>query len=121
MNINDLTDAELIEVKEAWEGVNNEQYHQWTHTSADGWDAFDVARAYPEWCFADNPERMINTYPYWVVVNEPEFAFNYDPLMTTQTYERWVEKNKPEYFKGYMANKRAMGYCWDNGMQLLND
>ena len=42
MNINDLTDVELIEVKEAWEGVNEGQYHQWTHTRADGWDAFDV-------------------------------------------------------------------------------
>jgi hypothetical protein len=108
MNINDLTDEELIELKEDWD---NDQYE----------DSYGIARAVPEWCFADNPERMFDRNPHWVIVNRPEWAFEHDPLTTTKSYERWVEKNKPEYFKGYMANKRAMGYCWDNGMQLLND
>ena len=118
MNINDLTDVELIEVKEAWEGVNEGQYHQWTHTRADGWDAFNVARAYPEWCFADNPERMLNTYPHWVAINQPEFAFDHDPLNMTRTNNRWVKENKPEYWAEYRKTMRAAGYGPHNGMGI---
>ena len=118
MNINDLTDAELIEVKEAWEGVNEGHYHQWTHTAAEGMDAFYVARAYPEWCFADNPERMLDTYPHWVAINQPEFAFERVPWNTTRTNNRWVKENRPEYWAEYRETMRAAGYVPHNGMGI---
>ena len=117
--LKDLTDAQVIEIKEAWEGVNNGQYHQWTHTRADGWDAFDVARAYPEWCFSDNAERILNTYPHWVAINQPEFAFERDPLNMTIENNRWVELNRPAYHAIYKALNRKMGYADDIGVQPL--
>ena len=117
--LKDLTDAEVIKLKEAWEGVNNGLYHQWTHTAADGWDAFDVARAYPEWCFADNPHRMLNTYPHWVAINKPEFAFERDPLNTTIENNRWVELNRPAYHAIYKAMNRKNGYAYDIGVQPM--
>ena len=108
--LNDLTDAEVIEIKEAWEEVNKDHYHQWTHTRSDGWDAFDVSRAYSDWCFADNPHRMLYTYPHWVAINRPDFAFERDPLMTTIANNRWVELNMPAFYAMYRALKRKMGY-----------
>jgi hypothetical protein len=116
--LKDLTDAQVIEIKEAWEGVNNGQYHQWTHTRADGWDAFDVARAYPEWCFADNPQRMLNTYPHWVAINQPAFAFEREPKWVAVDNNRWVKENRPEYYAEYRKAQRLAGYVPHNGMGI---
>ena len=106
MNINDLTDEELIELKEDWD---NDQYE----------DSYGIARAVPEWCFADNPERMLNTYPHWVAINQPEFAFERNPLNMAIENNRWVELNRPAYHAIYKAMNRKNGYAYDIGVQPL--
>ena len=117
MNISGLTDEEMAEVRNAWE-ADEDEYHQLTHTREDGMDAFDVSRAHPEWCFANDPEKMLNTYPHWVAINQPEYAFDHDPLNTTKANNRWVKENRPEYWAEYRKKMRSAGYGPSNGMGI---
>ena len=113
--LNDLTDAEILDVWAIWDMDIKGENTRWP------WGTYDITRAYPEWCFANNRHRALNTNPHWVAINEPEFAFQRDPLMMLIANNRWVQLNRPDYYAIHKALSRSMGYGHDVGVQPLID